>query len=117
MTDRDEGAEFVRLMTSAARAVKAALDRSFEDYEVHAGQQLILGVLSEEDGLTPRDLAERIGVSVPTITVGVQRMEANGLLTRGAHERDARLVRVRLTDRGRELATVLPERVGEVSKA
>lgn len=75
---------------------------------MHAGQQFILESLWREDGLTPGELAQRIGVETPTVTRAAQRMEAAGLVKRVPDQEDARLVRVYLTERGREVQELLP---------
>jgi MarR family transcriptional regulator, organic hydroperoxide resistance regulator len=59
--------------------------------------------LAAEDGLTPGELAQRLHVTTPTIVKMATRMEAAGLLTRRRDEKDARLVRLHLTDRARSL--------------
>jgi MarR family transcriptional regulator for hemolysin len=64
---------------------------------VRVGQNLVLEVLWEEDGLTPGELAERLHVSTPTVVKSASRMSAAGLLTRRRDATDARLVRLYLT--------------------
>ena len=100
--------EFLAVLTSVSRAVKAHLESRLLSYGVHAGQQFILECLWREDGLTPGELAQRIGVETPTATRAAQRMEAAGLVRRVPDQEDARLVRVCLTERGREVQTLLP---------
>jgi MarR family transcriptional regulator, organic hydroperoxide resistance regulator len=68
-----------------------------------------LEALWREDGLTPGELARRIGVETPTVVRGVGRMETAGLVVRRDDPRDGRLVRVYLTDRGRELEGIIPQ--------
>jgi DNA-binding MarR family transcriptional regulator len=70
---------------------------------VHEGQQYLLRTLWDEDGLAPGEVARRLGLATPTVTRAAARMEAAGLLRRVPHERDRRLVRLHLTDRGRVL--------------
>lgn len=94
--------------------MKAAVERALSEHDVHAGQEFVLQCLWREDGLTPGELARRIGVETPTITRAVQRMEAAGLVRRRDDPLDARLVRVHLTDRGRELQKVIPKSLRRV---
>jgi DNA-binding MarR family transcriptional regulator len=56
------------VLTSVSRAVKAHLESRLLVHGVHAGQQFILECLWREDGLTPGELAQRIGVETPTVT-------------------------------------------------
>ncbi len=51
--------------------------------------------------LTPGELVAETLVSSGTMTHRIDQMEAAGLVARGDHPRDGRLVRVRLTDHGR----------------
>jgi DNA-binding MarR family transcriptional regulator len=53
------------------------------------------------DGLTPGELAARLGVATPTVVKSATRMAAAGLLTRRRDDTDARLVRLHLTDHAR----------------
>src|SRR5215470_15434847 len=100
--------EFLAVLTSVSRAVKAHLESRLQAHGVHAGQQFILESLWREDGQTPGELAQRIGVETPTVTRAAQRMEAAGLVRRVPDTEDARLVRVYLTERGREVQEFLP---------
>lgn len=94
--------------------MKARVDSVLSEHGVRVGQQFVLQELWREDGLTPGELAERIGVETPTVTRAVHRMEAAGLARRDPVPSDARLVRVRLTERGRELEGVVPELMSRV---
>lgn len=85
------------------------MDAALSEHGVRVGQHFVLEQLWREDGLTPGELAKRIGVETPTVTRAVQRMEAADLAQREPDLEDARLVRVRLTERGRELEGVVPE--------
>jgi MarR family transcriptional regulator, organic hydroperoxide resistance regulator len=55
-----------------------------------------------------------LGLATPTVTRAATRMEAAGLLRREPHPTDARLVRLRLTDRGRELRTVMSREMSDL---
>ena len=85
------------------------MDAALSEHGVRVGQHFVLEQLWREDGLTPGELAKRIGVETPTVTRAVQRMEAADLAKREPDAEDARLVRVRLTERARELENVVSE--------
>ncbi len=85
------------------------MDTALSEHGVRVGQHFVLEQLWREDGLPPGELAKRIGVETPTVTRAVQRMETAGLAKREPDLDDARLVRVRLTERGKELEGVVPE--------
>jgi MarR family transcriptional regulator, organic hydroperoxide resistance regulator len=108
--------DFLAVLTSVSRAVKTHLEGKLLTYGVHAGQQFILESLWREDGLTPGELAQRIGVETPTVTRAAQRMEVTGLVRRIPDPDDARLVRVYLTERGREVQKLLPTMLGSATE-
>lgn len=88
---------------ATVRAVRARLDRSLQDAGLRLGQYQLLRLLWEQDGMTPRELAERLDVEMPTVTRTVQRLLRDGFVRREAHPEDARSVRIYLTPRGEEL--------------
>jgi DNA-binding MarR family transcriptional regulator len=73
------------------------------EHGFHLGQAWCLRELSENDGITQRDLAEALHLARPTVTRMLQGMEKAGLVARSADENDQRLVRVTLTAAGRKL--------------
>jgi DNA-binding MarR family transcriptional regulator len=99
--------EFQTAFWGTKRAMADAAEASFNRHGVHSGQQFILECLWDTDGLAPGELAKRLGLSTPTVTRAASRMEAAGLLRREPHPGDARLVRLCLTERGRELEEIL----------
>ncbi len=85
------------------KAYRGAVGAALAEVGLHVGQEMVLSHLWKEDGLTPSNLAERLGVEPPTITNMLSRMEKAGFLKRCRDSRDARCTRVYLTEKGREL--------------
>jgi DNA-binding MarR family transcriptional regulator len=67
----------------------------------HPGRTVILGMLAGNEGISQKDLAEKMHLARPTITIMLQKMEAEGLIERWDDPEDQRLTRIRLTDDGR----------------
>jgi DNA-binding MarR family transcriptional regulator len=103
----DAGDDFQAAFWSAKHALSMVTATAFSRHGVHEGQQFILRCLWTEDGLTPGEIARRLGLATPTVTRAATRMEAAGLLRREPHPSDRRLVRLRLTERGRSLEKVI----------
>jgi DNA-binding MarR family transcriptional regulator len=101
--------EFVRLFTRAQKLMREITDGELSQHRVRVGQNLVLEALWEDEGLTPGELAARLGVATPTVAKSVRRMEAAGLLTRRDDERDGRLVRIFLTEHGRAVRESIEE--------
>ena len=87
-------------ITQTARSMRTVLSRSLLDTGLYAGQDGVILMLAEEDGLTPGQLALKLGVKAPTMTRTIGRMEAQGFLERRADGTDGRLTKVHLTDTG-----------------
>lgn len=95
--------EFLALFTRASKLLRGAADDAMSRHGVRVGQNLLLEVLWETDGLTPGELAERLHLATPTVVKSATRMAASGLLSRKRDPEDARLVRLYLTERGRSV--------------
>lgn len=95
--------DFQTAFWSAKHALALATAAAFARHGVHEGQQFVLRCLWQEDGLSPGEIARRLGLATPTVTRAAIRMEAAGLLRRAPHPHDGRMIRLLLTDRGRSL--------------
>jgi len=100
--------------TKALRGAEAA---EMARFGCQPPQNLVLDALVGTDGLTPGELAKLLGGSGPTAVKMAQRMEAHGLVVRRRDDPDERLVRVYLTERGRELQGLIAAAVDEVAEA
>jgi MarR family transcriptional regulator, organic hydroperoxide resistance regulator len=95
--------DFQTAFWAAKHALALATAAAFARHGVHEGQQFVLRCLWRDDGLSPGEIAKSLGLATPTVTRAATRMEASGLLRREPHPHDGRMVRLRLTDRGRAL--------------
>jgi MarR family transcriptional regulator, organic hydroperoxide resistance regulator len=93
--------ELLALFTRASKLLRAASDEAMSRHGVRVGQNVVLAVLWKTDGLTPGELASRLGLTTPTIVNTATRMEEAGLVTRARDAHDGRLVRLYLTERAR----------------
>lgn len=67
------------------------------------GAHLVLSRLAVCDGITQLELVRATHLRPPTVSVILQKMEAEGLVERKSDEHDRRAIRVTLTEAGREL--------------
>jgi DNA-binding MarR family transcriptional regulator len=67
----------------------------------HPGRTVLLGMLAGHEGISQKDLAEKMHLARPTVTIMLQKMESEGLIERWDDPEDQRLTRIRLTDAGR----------------
>jgi DNA-binding MarR family transcriptional regulator len=90
-----------------ARLLAQALHERIAPLGVVPGQFAQLLTLYAEDGLTQRELCDRVGIEQPTMANTLQRMERDGLIRREPDPADGRRARVLLTDRARDLEAPL----------
>ena len=88
------------LFTKAAKLFREDVDEAMSRHGVRVGQHIVLTALWSQDGLTPGEIARRLGAATPTIVNTATRMEEAGLVVRRPDPADARLVRLYLTPRG-----------------
>ena len=88
--------------------------RRLAEHGAHPGQAFCLRELAHDDGITQSDLAERLRVARPTVTVMLQKMEKAGLIERRSDEQDQRYTRIYLTDAGRRLQDDMHRQLDEM---
>jgi len=95
-----------RLATAAALDAFAAWAiRSTAGRDLSLTTASTLATLDRDGPQRLSDLAAREGVTQPSMTALVTRLERDGLATRGADPSDGRAVVVTLTDAGRDVLT------------
>jgi len=70
---------------------------------VSPAQMALLDWIAAADGCGVQDIAEGLGLTPPTVSVGVKRLEEAGLLKRKPNPQDKRAVQFFLTAKGRAL--------------
>jgi DNA-binding MarR family transcriptional regulator len=85
------------------RLLQRYLQMKIEPYGVTPGIWYFLRALWTEDGLTQKELSDRIGTSEPTTLIAIKYMSANGMVSRVRNKADRRKLHVWLTPKGMEL--------------
>ena len=104
--DKTRSAGF--LANHMARLFAKGLQQTIKPLGLAPAQFMTLLALWEKDGLTQRELVERLDVEQATMANTLTRMERDGLIERSAHPEDGRSQSVHLTPKAvalREPAT------------
>jgi DNA-binding MarR family transcriptional regulator len=97
------------LVRDLNRAIQRALHARIQRHGVAPGAWYFLRVLWEEEGLTQRELANRVGMMEPTAVIALRGLERAGWIKRQRNAQDRRKIHIRLTPEGRALReTLLP---------
>jgi DNA-binding MarR family transcriptional regulator len=87
-------------LAMTCRLLRARAHTSLEKAGIYRGQQFVLGVLWQQEGLTHSQLAAKLHVQPATISNILKRMDRAGLVERKPDAGDQRISRVYLTDAG-----------------
>lgn len=111
-THKDDVPVFVILHRLIHMSKYQAFKR-LDDFDLKPSQAGILFVLSCNGKLSQRELAERIGITPPSMTVALRKMETRGYIEKKPDEKDQRIIRILLTDKGescvKDIRTVMDE--------
>lgn len=89
------------------RSFSRLLERGTLTHDVSAGQWRFLRQLWREDGITQRELSERVGMREPTTVVALKGLEKAGFITRKKTEDDRRKTFIHLTPHAKKLELIL----------
>lgn len=100
----------LNIIRTAARLTDA-LERIFSPHGISATQYNALRILrgAGSDGLCRNELRDRMLTRMPDVTRLLDRMEEAGLVRRERATRDRRMVRARITEKGKRLLDELEE--------
>ncbi|MCS0669707.1 MarR family winged helix-turn-helix transcriptional regulator [Cytobacillus firmus] len=80
-------------------------------------QYLVLLALWEKDGVTAKELGERLNLGTGTLTPMISRMISNGWLRKERSKADERKVYIFLEEKARKEKEVITQNVGEAIQA
>ena len=91
------------LIAEAERASKRVLFTRIAEHGIRRGGWFVLRALWENEGMTQRELAQRLGLMETSVLEMVRAMESDGLVTRTRDTEDKRKVRIHLSAQGRAI--------------
>jgi DNA-binding MarR family transcriptional regulator len=74
-----------------------------KDSGLSPAQMHTVEIIGHNQNMRMKELAERLGVTTGTLTVGVDKLEKIGLVERKPHESDRRSWLIVLTDKGKKM--------------
>ncbi len=95
--------ELEKLIREVNRLHFTRFHQTVSQFGLGKGQPPILKYLSKNDGCKQSEISKREHVTAATTTVMLQTMEKNGLIERRNDEKDLRVMRVYITEKGREI--------------
>ena len=91
------------LIAEAERASKRVLFARIAEHGIRRGGWFVLRALWEIEGMTQRELAQRLGLMETSVLEMVRALEGDGLVSRSRDAEDKRKIRIHLTAQGRAI--------------
>jgi len=89
-------------LTRTSKVVSRAFDAALSEAGGTLPMWLVLMSLKRQEHTAQRQIAEAVGIEGPTLTHHLNRMEADGYVTRTRDPQNRRVHRVELTERGEQ---------------
>ena len=114
MRDLDNKIGF--LFHDVARFRSVVYDHFMQPYGLTRAQWRVLATLFRKDGLTQRELCDRMEIGAVTLSGLIDRLEAQGWAKRREDPNDRRVKRVWLTDQVRDIQKTMDGRANELNR-
>ena len=88
----------------------------FEKIDLHPGQVPILNTMARIDGLSQKEIADRLCVTAPTVAVSLKRLERAGYVVRRPDKNDQRISRNYITQKGRDCVRQIDDIIAQVDQ-
>jgi DNA-binding MarR family transcriptional regulator len=105
--DADPERSIGYLIRETSRLILARLNVLLAPHDVTLGQYFVLRELWRHEGLTQRELSERIAIQEQSTVATIDAMEKRDLVLRVRSTQDRRKIHIHLTERGRGLREAL----------
>lgn len=101
-----------------SRAVSAGFSRHYrEKYGITIAEWRVVAHLSQQAEVSVREITAKVGMDKPKVSRAASRLEAAGYVTKVEDPTDRRLVKLALTDKGREMIETLAPIAREYDEA
>lgn len=109
--EKERQSSFLSLFMKVDRHFMTKCFGQMQELGIYPGQIPVLGLVAKKDGLSQRELAKILNIKPPTVNVSVQRLEKAGFLYKKPDEKDQRVTRIYLTEKGKETKVKALERI------
>lgn len=87
----------------SSKIIAEAMENEFRPYHMTRSQWIALHYIFNNDHITQRKLAEKMGIKEPSVVRLLQKLELDGLLYRSVSSEDKRIKQLELSVKGSEV--------------
>ena len=117
MVEEVQRVEDWQLLAQFTQTYRTLSEAFMDRIGTHRAQAIVLYRLYAQDGMTQSEIAQQLAVQGATVTDILQRMEEAGFVSRRRDPEDNRLVRVYITELGREKKRFIVEQYFNLESA
>ena len=117
MVEEVQRVEDWQLLAQFTQTYRTLSEAFMDRIGTHRAQAIVLYRLYAQDGMTQSEIAQQLAVQGATVTDILQRMEEAGFVSRRRDPEDNRLVRVYITELGREKKRFIMEQYFNLESA
>lgn len=96
------------------RTMQSIINFKLADTDIKSGQQDFLLIISLNEGISQTELSNILFVGKPTTAKAVNNLINSGYITRERDEKDKRIYRLYLTEKGKEIAPLIKTTFSEI---
>ncbi|MEZ3437228.1 MAG: MarR family transcriptional regulator [Lachnospiraceae bacterium] len=90
--------------------------KKMEAMGIKPGQAGILFILNSEESMSQKELAKKMGITPPSMTAAVKKLETRGYIVKEPDTSDQRAFKIGLSDKGRECVENLKDIMEEIEE-
>jgi DNA-binding MarR family transcriptional regulator len=103
-------------MSSMQRLVHARFQHTLEEFDLSPSQMRLLTFIAHVSSITPKDLANKLGLTPGAITQLIDNLYRAGYIERTQDEADRRITHLALSRRGKRKMTTLQKNREDIFK-
>ncbi len=111
-----EDVSAVMLLEQVSHLSRYHAMKRMEALDLKPGQVGILFTLNSEGSMSQKRLAEKMGITPPSMTAAVRKLESRGYIVKDADISDQRVFKIGLSDKGRECIKSLKGIMDEIEE-
>ena len=111
-----EDVSAVMLLEQVSHLSRYHAMKRMEALDLKPGQVGILFTLNSEGSMSQKRLAEKMGITPPSMTAAVRMLESRGYIVKDADISDQRVFKIGLSDKGRECIKSLKGIMDEIEE-
>lgn len=104
------------LLWQISRQYAARCYRQITEQGLQPTQMPFLIMLHRNNGCSQKEMAEWLHIKPPTVNVSIQRLEKSGIVERKRDEKDQRIARIYITEKGKNIMKKILEEAKETEK-